>query len=56
MQAALTPVNGQQAIGITLTGMPVAAFGWPEAGVAEAECQNDRRVSGVVLDGRQTEV
>ena len=56
MQATLAPVDGQKAIGVTRTGTPVPAFGGPEAGVAEVECQNDRRVPGVALDCRQTEV
>ena len=43
VQAALTPVDGQTAIGVTRTGTPVPAFGGPEASVAEVECQNDRQ-------------
>jgi hypothetical protein len=46
VQAALTPVDGQTAIGVTRTGTPVPAFGGPEVSVAEVDCQNDRRVSG----------
>jgi hypothetical protein len=47
MQARRTPVDGQKAIGITFTGTPVPAIGWPEADEAKEDCQNGRRVSGV---------